>query len=357
MDNQRVRTASVIVATVAALALLYFLRGIIIPLVIALVLLVLVQALVRAISHRWRVMPDWLVSFSAALIIIVTLAVAIYLLVQGATKLVHQGPALIGRIDALLGQASEAFDLEQPLQVTMLIGEVSVPRLAGSVLTSVQGLFSSLVLVILYFVFLLAERRSVTKKVHNITETMAQSAAILQGLEQVSEDIETYVWVQTVTGLMIAGGSGLVMLAVGLDNALIWTFVLFLLSFIPLLGVTIGSVAPALFALLQFPTLWQAVVVFAGIQFVAFIVGNLFYPKMQADTQNISPVATLLSLAFWTALWGMPGAFLSVPLTLFLMLICAKFNTTRWVAVILSNDGAPYTLPTPGKTGEAKDHE
>jgi predicted PurR-regulated permease PerM len=103
----------------------------------------------------------------------------------------------------------------------------------------------------------------------------------------------------------------------------------------------VGSVAPALFALLQFPTLWQAVAIFAGIQIVAFIIGNLVYPQMQAKTQNISPIATLLSLAFWSAIWGMPGAFLSVPLTLILMLICAKFGSTRWVAVLLSNDGEP----------------
>lgn len=66
VNNQRVRATSVIVATAAALALLYFLRGIIVPLIVALVLLVLVQALVRAISNQWRIMPDWLVSFFAA---------------------------------------------------------------------------------------------------------------------------------------------------------------------------------------------------------------------------------------------------------------------------------------------------
>jgi predicted PurR-regulated permease PerM len=341
VDSHRVRIASAIVGTAAALALLYFLRDIIIPLVVALVLLVLVQALVRAIDRRWSRMPDWLVSMSAALTIIASLAIALYVVVQGATQLVQQGPALVVRIESLLQQASQALDLERPVRLSTLIGQVSLPQLAGRLLGGVQGLFSSLILVILYFIFLLAERRKVAKKVRRMTDTTTQSAAILRGIEQVSEDIETYIWVQTVTGLMLAGGSGLIMFAVGLDNALFWTLVLFLLSFIPILGVTVGSVAPALFALLQFPTLWQAVAIFAGIQIVAFIIGNLVYPQMQAKTQNISPIATLLSLAFWSAIWGMPGAFLSVPLTLILMLICAKFGSTRWVAVLLSNDGEP----------------
>lgn len=355
MQTRSVGIALAIVATAAALALLYFLRGIIIPLVVAAVLVVLVQALVRAIGHRWRWMPDWLVAVSAALTIIVTSAVAIYVLVQGVTQLVYQGPALLGRIEGLLGQASQLLKLEEPLRISALVGRINLPQMAGTLLASVQGLFSTLLLVILYFVFLLAERRKLTRKVRNITDTNAQSAAILQGVEQVGEDIETYIWVQTVTGLMLAGGSGVIMFAVGLDNALFWTFVLFLLSFIPILGVTVGSVAPALFALLQFPSLWQALVIFGGIQLVAFVVGNLFYPKMQADTQNISPVATLLSLAFWSFLWGAAGAFLSVPLTLLLMLICARFESTRWVAVVLSNDGSPASLSTSIGGAKAQD--
>lgn len=352
-SRRQISIASAIVGTAAALALLYFLRGILIPLVIATVLLVLVQALVRAIGHRWRWMPDLLVSIIAAVVIIATSAVAIYVLVQGVTQLVQQGPALLVRIEGLLQQASQRLGLEQPLHISTLIGQVSLPRIAGTLLTGVQGLFSTLILVILYFVFLLAERQKVARKVRNIADSRSQSAGILQGLEQVGEDIETYVWVQTLTGLMLAVGSGVVMFAVGLDNALFWTFVLFLLSFIPILGVTVGSVAPALFALLQFPTLWQAITVFGGIQVVAFVIGNLVYPTMQAQTQNISPVATLLSLAFWTALWGMTGAFLSVPLTLILMLICAKFDSSRWVAVLLSNDGSPYAMRGPGQEAGA----
>jgi predicted PurR-regulated permease PerM len=274
-------------------------------------------------------------------VIIVALGTALTVLVQGVSQLVSQAPPLYARIGAILLDLSAALRLDQPLRLATLLGNVSLPQLARQLLGAVQGLFSSLLLVILYFVFLLAERRKVARKVRNITNSSARSSVVMLGIDQVSQDIETYVWVQTVTGLMLAAGSGLVMVAVGLENALFWTFVLFLLSFIPILGVTVGSIAPAAFALLQFPTLWQALSIFGGIQLVAFVIGNLVYPRMQAKTQNISPIATLLSLAFWSFLWGMPGAFLSVPLTLLLMLVCAKFDSARWVAVLLSNDGTP----------------
>jgi predicted PurR-regulated permease PerM len=117
--------------------------------------------------------------------------------------------------------------------------------------------------------------------------------------------------------------------------------IFFLLTFIPNIGVTIGSIAPALFALLQFDTIWQAVAIFAVIQVAAFVVGNLIYPRMQADTQNIDPVTTIVALSLWTFLWGIPGAFLAVPMTLMLMMAFAQFESTRWVAAALSNDGRP----------------
>jgi predicted PurR-regulated permease PerM len=62
---------------------------------------------------------------------------------------------------------------------------------------------------------------------------------------------------------------------------------------------------------------------------------------MQADTQNIDPIVTIVALSFWTLLWGIPGAFLAVPMTLMLMMVFAQFESTKWVTAALSNDGKP----------------
>ena len=108
----------------------------------------------------------------------------------------------------------------------------------------------------------------------------------------------------------------------------------------------VGLITGIVAAILSAP---RAAVVFGGIQIVAFVVGNLIYPRMQAETQNISPVATLLSLAFWGWMWGIIGAFLAVPMTLIVMMICAQFPRSRWLAVLLSNDGRIASLEQPAK--------
>jgi AI-2 transport protein TqsA len=99
-----------------------------------------------------------------------------------------------------------------------------------------------------------------------------------------------YVWVQTITGVMLTAAATAVMLAIGLNNVLFWAVIFFLLTFIPNIGVTVGSIAPSLFALVQFKTIWQAITIFLVIQVVATIVGNLIYPRLQAHTQNIDPL-------------------------------------------------------------------
>ena len=325
----------------AILALLYFLREILIPFVIAFVLVVLVEALVTWIRHRWTGAPQWLVSTVSGLLVSLTAAAGIFVMAHGAVQIVSQGPALLDRLDGLAQGLGQRLHLSEPLHLKSILGQVNVAQVARSVLSGAQGLGGTVILIIIYFGFMVFGRRRINDKFDAITGSSHGATWPRTIIERIAADIRTYLWVQTLTGLMITAGATVVMLAVGLDNVLFWTVIFFLLTFIPQLGVTVGSIAPALFALIQFPTTWQAIAIFAVIQLVAFIVGNLIYPRMQADTQNIDPVATILALTFWTLLWGIPGAFLAIPLTLILMMIFAQFDSTKWIAVVLSNDGKP----------------
>jgi predicted PurR-regulated permease PerM len=134
------------------------------------------------------------------------------------------------------------------------------------------------------------------------------------------------------------------MVAVGLDNAIFWEILIFIASYIPVVGGIIGVAAPPVFALLQFDSLWQAIVLFIVLQAVGLFVGNVVQPRMQGRSLNMDPIVLLLALAFWTVLWGLPGAFLSTPLTTVMMVVLAQFEGTRWVAVLLSADGDPGSL-------------
>ncbi len=341
LQSRTIASAQIVTGIAAAVALLHFLASIIIPFVIAFVLAVLVNALVRFIQNRWPGAPAWAVSLLAGLVVILTASGGIFAMAQGVAQIVSQAPALLTRLDGISLQIGRALHLREPLHVATLVGQVSLSEVAGFLLSGMQGLFGGLLLMVVYFGFMLAGRRRIVAKVERAAGSSARADTIKETIGRIASDIEIYVWVQTITGTILTISAVVVMLGVGLDNVLFWAVIFFLLTFIPNIGVTIGSVAPSLFALVQFRTVWQAITIFVVIQVVATIVGNLIYPRLQAHTQNIDPVATLLALAFWSWLWGLPGAFLAVPMTLMAMMVFTRFPSTRWVAAMLSNDGNP----------------
>jgi predicted PurR-regulated permease PerM len=333
--------ALALTGTAAGLGLLYFLREILIPFVIAFVFAVLVSALVRFIRNRQPKAPAWAVAGVAALVVILLAAGGIYVMAQGMVQIVAQGPALAERLDQIVYDIGRSLRLRQELHLNSLVGRVSLPQIAGSVLSSVQGIATGFLLMVVYFGFMIAGRERISRKIDSVAGSSQRAGTVRAVAGRAAADIEIYVWVQTITGMMLTASALVVMLAVGLDNVLFWSVIFFLLTFIPNIGITIGSLLPSLFALIQFPTYWQAIAIFVVTQVAATIVGNLIYPQMQAETQNIDPVATLLALSFWTVLWGLAGAFLAVPLTLMSMMVFAQFEDTKWVAAILSNDGKP----------------
>ena len=352
MSTRNSVIAQIVTGVAAALAMLYFLRDILIPFVIAFVLAVLVSALVRFIRKRWAKAPGWTVAGLAGLVVVICAAGGLFILVQGAVEIVAEGPKLADRLDQIVMEIGRSMHLREELHLKAIIGNVSIPSIAGSILSGLQGFSAGLVLMIVYFGFMLAGRDRVSRKIDIAAGSSSRAKAIKDVVGRVSTDIETYVWVQTITGLMLTASAVIVMMAVGLDNILFWTVLFFLLTFIPNIGITIGSILPSVFALIQFDTYWQAIAIFAVTQIVATVVGNFIYPRMQAETQNIDPVVTLLALAFWTVLWGIPGAFLALPLTLMAMMVFTRVEETRWVAALLSNDGNPV-FRKPGKGGPA----
>ena len=95
---------------------------------------------------------------------------------------------------------------------------------------------------------------------------------------------------------------------------------------------------------MQFDGYGRAIILLILLQTIGVVIGNVVYPRMQGRSLNIDAVIVLLSLGFWSAIWGVTGAFLSTPLTVMAMVILAQFEGTRWIAVILSADGDPQQL-------------
>lgn len=344
-------------AVVAGGGALYALAGILTPPAMALFLAIIVDSFARVLKQRVPALSGRSAMTLAMLISILVFGATVTVIAGNAGAFVQKLADYTPRLNALLAQAAALTHIDMAPTVAQLIAQLNLTKYLGEVVKSLQAVAGTGLFILIYMGFILASRRSFERKLVNLSASRAARQSATEIFLRIRDGVEQYLWVQTATGLMIAVGSWAVMAAVGLDNAVFWAFLIFVVSYIPIVGGAIGIVAPPLFALLQFPGYWQAVVLLGVLQSLQFVVGNVVLPRMQGDSLNIDPVAVLLALAFWGAIWGVPGMFLSTPLAVVVMVVCAQFSGARWIAVLLSANGEPDKLrdrkPPPREDAES----
>lgn len=339
------RNALVLLAVVAGGAALYWLADILTPLAMAIFLLIMIDGLKRGIEGRTGLSERWS-GVAAIVLVILGFGLSIWIIIDGATGFFGEASGVTTRIgprlDAVIADIAGLFGMTSPPTAQELIGQVDLRSYLAQTFLQVQGAATGAFFVLIYLAFLLASQAGFGKKIVAMFPNRESRAEALEVFQRVRGGVEGYLWVQTVTGAMICAAAYILMKAVGLQNAEFWTFVIFVVGFIPVLGGAVAGLAPPVFALVQFDTYWQPLVLLIGLQAILFISGNFIQPRMQGDNSNIDPVVVLLALAFWGKVWGVVGMFLSTPLAVMMMAILAEFRDSRWIAVLLSGDGEPY---------------
>jgi AI-2 transport protein TqsA len=238
----------------------------------------------------------------------------------------------------------------QPPTVAQLLSSnaTSIAQIAGNVVSSLVG---DMVLVFIYVAFLVVSAGAFSNQLDQIFKRPEDRGQAQLIGNEIRRTMEQYLWVQTALSIIATSLTYVTLLAVGLDNALFWAFVIFVLNYIPTVGSIIATVLPSLFAIVQPLAAWPewmpddsllcGAIVFVGVAVWQFLIGNFVAPRMQANSLNLSPLVVLLSLAVWGALWGPAGMFLSAPLTVMVMIVLAQIPGARWIAVLLSANGNP----------------
>ena len=335
------RNALVILATIAGGAVLYTLADILTPLALALFLAFMIDGFARVLEARLPGVSRRVATPMAVILSVLIFGGAVFFIVENATSFGAQLVAYAPRLNGLIARIAGMVGMDVPPTLTQLIQQLNPASHLGEVARGLQSFAATAAFVLVYLGFILASRRGWERKAAGLFGARERRQEAVAGFVRIRNGIEQYLWVQTVTGLMIAGASWVAMAIVGLDNAVFWAILIFIASYIPVVGGILAVAAPPIFALVQFETLWQAITLFLVLQVIGMFVGNVVQPRMQGRSLNIDPIALLLALAFWSAIWGLPGAFLSTPLTTVMMVVLAQFQGSRWIAVMLSADGNP----------------
>lgn len=344
------RNAVVLIAVVAAGAAVFWLRDILTPLAMAIFLLIMIDGLKRWIERHAFVPGRW-AGATALIVVILGFLASIAIIVHGARGFFIQASddaVMLGpRLDQILADIYRLLNLSAAPTASELIGRIEVSRYFTTVAMQAQGVVTGAIFVMIYLGFLMASQSGFRRKLVAMFPERHARGEAMGVFQRVRGGVEGYLWVQAVTGVLICAVAWVIMRAIGLQNAEFWTFVIFVVGFIPVLGGAVAGLAPPLAALVQFESYWPALILLIGLQAILFISGNFIQPRMQGDNQNIDPVVVLLSLALWGHLWGVVGMFLSTPLAVMAMAVLAEFKGSRWMAILLSGDGEPYAEKAP----------
>ena len=115
----------------------------------------------------------------------------------------------------------------------------------------------------------------------------------------------------------------------------------FMLNFLPNVGSIIATGLVALIAHIQLDDTTTTVIIVSIAGGIQFVNGNIIDPMMMGRALRLSSFGIILSLAFWGAVWGIPGMFLSVPIMVMMLVVCSHVPALRPVAILLSREGLP----------------
>jgi len=276
----------------------------------------------------------------AATLLVGTLYLSIDLLLSDKDRLTALAPKYEATLLALLTKFAALLHIETEASWSAirrdLLADVNVQTIVTTTLSSVSSLFATSVVVLLYAGFFLAEHGRFHRKLVKFASGAPQVVAVI---DEINAKIGAYLALKALLGAILGVVSWLCMRFVGLEFAALWAVLIGVSNFIPYAGSLLSVAVPTLLAALQFGQLSEAVALLFSLTLANFVVGNLLDPWLMGGSLNLSPAVILMSLAAWSSIWGVAGAFLAVPITVGLVIAFSAFASTRRFALLLTNDG------------------
>jgi len=336
--------ALMIIAFAVVLFLLVQARFLLVTLATAIVLFSLTSDAINFIARQrigpFRI-PNWLASITALMAISLALLVLTSVILSQVNTVLttalaytERAPEAIASLFAWLGA-----DAEQAVYNS--IASIRVSAWLSTLAGQAGGLMQATVLVILFVGFLFAERIWFRTKMDAFFGSEAQAARVGQVISTIIHRVNYYLLVKTfisaITGLLVF----VIAKLFGLDLAVALGIVTFVLNYIPNIGSIIATVMVALVAFVQLGGPGMTAAIFLLIGVIQFVAGSVIDPMLMGRALRLSSFGIIISLAFWGAVWGIPGMFLSVPIMVGLMIVCSQVPSLRPIAILLSREGLP----------------
>jgi predicted PurR-regulated permease PerM len=326
---------------------IYFVRSLLLPLVLALLLSYLLRPIVRGLA-RIKIPP--LVGAALLLLTLVgALGYGASFLTAPAAGWIEKAPYSLQQLQQRLtpfrkpmAQVAEASGAIEKLATTNAAPaktptvEVKQHTLTDRLYAHTSELLVSAVTMIILLYFLLAYDGVFLGKLIKLMPTLSDKKRAVTIAHEIEAQISRYLFTITLINISLGIAVGTAVGFLGLPNPLLWGVLVAVLNFIPYLGALTGIFCMLLGALLSFDNLGFALIFPATYLVLATIEGNFVTPFVMGRSLTLNPVLVLLSLTFWGWMWGIVGILLAVPILAAFKIFCTHLEPMEPLAEFMS---------------------
>lgn len=323
---------------------IYFMRAVLLPVVLALLLSFLFAPIVRALAKAHIPAP-----VGAAIIlltVVITVAQGVSFLATpvagwlqkapyGLQQLEHKLLPLKKPMEQVAQASGEIEKLAAPPADGTKAVEVKQHRFADLIYSTPEFVFSAVLLLILVY-FLLAYDGVFLGKVVRMLPRLKDKKRAVCILQEIEQHVSRYLLTVTIINMCLGIAVGTTVGLLGLNNPIMWGVMVAVLNFVPYLGALTGILCMTVGAILSFDSLGYALLFPACYLALATIEGNFVTPWVMGRSLTLNPVLILLSITFWGWMWGIAGIILAVPILAAFKIFCAHIKQMEPVAEFIS---------------------
>lgn len=323
-----------ILAVLGCFAAAHWLQDLLTPLIVAIFSLFLIDVLADQVGRWAPKTPEWARVGAAFAFIILLLGASGALIYHAAPQFSLSLAEAAHKSQDLVYELSDRFGL--PFSDHPLAEGMDFKPLGIGLLLAARRLATGLLLVIVYLGFILASRRTFADKLQRLFKTPDSRSHAERVFQRVRHGAESYIGLQAFKGALLALVFWAVMRVTSLDNALFLAFLVFLASFVPIIGPAAAVILPVMLCVAQFDLGWRALLMGVALEASVIAIDSVLLPRLQGERLDVDPVVVLVSLGFWNAIFGITGALFSTLLTVVVIAIVSEVPRLHWLAVVLS---------------------
>lgn len=323
-----------ILALLAVMTVLTQLGPVIIPVLAAIFLFFIIRPFTLRLS-RWGV-PPWVTYVLITAGLVGTIAILTMLISGDAQRFTAQIPQMEQRAEELLKMVPTFGGA--PLHTDRLpeLFAITPETVFHSAFGTAWHFAESILMVLFYLVFMMLDADRLPSRIR--LAFPKQGDKLVRSFEKISDGISRFIRVKTFISLGMAVSVGLILLAFGVSNWILWAFLTFLLNYITYIGSLLALIPPVVISLLEFDHISIWIILTIVLLVNRFLWIDFLEIRYTGQQLRINNVLLLFSIIFWGWFWGIPGMVLAVPMLSATRIILAQFEATRPWALLISED-------------------